>query len=610
MAQTIEHCFSEEKIVALLARKRVAASRKTRKEVFFQQASDSSAQKPKPPALIYELMPPRQNWPRPSKSNRDDPASSSTQAQARSLAQFAMRMFRDPSKHYRWIRNLRRFVNDIKTRGLNWSDGDLYGPLRIVVKPKKGRDFRGKSRVLTLYGLSDNILATCFAGYLREQIDPFLADEVLAFRAMAGGQLPNHHDAIRSIKLFREQQKEDTLIWVAECDIKGFFDAVAHRTVVDEVRNFCKTNKITLDNRASAFLRSFLAGYSYTNYAEPRARFYLQQLGLNAGQIQESIPQPVDALAEMGINSHGNHGIPQGSAMSCILANIVLSRADEAVKRQLAPRGKRRATGIYARYCDDIIILNTDIGECEAGLGVYLKVLRELKLPYHEPATISRYGIEFWKRKSKKPYRWGIHNSGSSPWLSFVGYQIHRDGRIRVRKDSIDKEIKKQKHAVRQVFKHLYARMTWTSPADVPNSIAYRSLHHLISFGVGNPSSKYFGPAHGGKSWARGFEEIKGNIENSGMRRLDQARNRIVQTQKQHLNYLVDKNLISPQLSRRRRSESEILFMGRPFAYAFQFTSDKLEAIFPTNLHRALSLRKFTHSVRKLMALPKAPPPQ
>ena len=43
----------------------------------------------------------------------------------------------------------------------------------------------------------------------------------------------------------------------------------------------------------------------------------------------------------------------------------------------------------------------------------------------------------FWDAKSKRPYRWGTGWGNSAQWIGFLGYEISRDGQIRLRKSSI-----------------------------------------------------------------------------------------------------------------------------------------------------------------------------
>lgn len=586
MPKTLDHYLSERRIVRLLSRKRVKAARITRRERFFQGASENPHSPREKPPYIYQLMPPRRHWPRSEKEARLTKSSDAASAQAFALSQYVLAMLAKPGATYDWLKELRKFIAEVQQRGRNWQDGDACAPVRVVVCPKKGRNFRDKCRTLTIYKLQDNVLASCFAAYLRDQIDAHLHDHALAFRSAKEGAVATHHDAIPLIQSYRGSFRHNQKLWVAECDIEGFFDAVAHQTVIDELSRFAENNAIVFDARFWAFLRSFLACYSYTNYTEPRARNYLASLGV----LEPKIPDPRGSLAKRGIVSAGNHGIPQGSAMSCILANIVLASADVVVESALTPQNSKAAGGLYLRFCDDIVIVHTSKDACGKALAAYTECLDQLKLPYYKPVPTGLYGKAFWSSKSKSPYLWGGDGDCSSPWLAFVGYQIRRDGRIRVRRDSIAKEVKKQRKALSQVFKHLYRKMQDRPITGVPKGITFRTLMHLISFSVGNPTSKHRNSEGAGISWVRGFRELKGKTDLAAIRRLDQARTSTVKRQKRHLRYLENEEKIF-FYSRNSKQKTKGLYPGRAYSYYAHFQTDRTRPLWGRMLSMLRSQR-------------------
>ena len=80
-------------------------------------------------------------------------------------------------------------------------------------------------------------------------------------------------------------------------------------------------------------------------------------------------------------------------------------------------------------------------------------MLAKLKLPFHEPLKKIEYNKEFWDKKSKYPYCWGPKYKGIVPWIGFLGYQIRYDNIIRVRRLSINKELKKQVKETNNIIK-------------------------------------------------------------------------------------------------------------------------------------------------------------
>lgn len=590
MPRTFESYFTYERIVTAIARKRIAASRKTRRDIFFRTASDSSATRKLPE--LYGLMPPRQHWPRPPKLQRDhgDPS----QAHIKSLARYASRVSLDPATRFQWAIELRGFVNAIRHRALNWADGEPYTSIRLKIKPKKGREFRERCRVLSVFSLEDSIISSCFAAYLRDTINPHLEAEALAFRAPIDGRLPVHHDAVPLIEEFRKRSKSSP-IWVAECDIKGFYDSIAHASVIAELNRLGQQHNIKFDTRFNAFVRSFLSCNSYTSHTLPLAKSILME---RFGVEKPNLHDPIVELAEIDVHSGGEHGIPQGSALSCVLANVILDRADKDVKSDL------NGAGLYIRYCDDIIILTTSAKLCNKALQTYLRVLRELKLPYHRPVNIPKYGRAFWKSKSKNPYEWRNGSGDASPWLGYVGYQIRRDGEIRARKDSIIKESVKHRTSISQIFKYLLPRLRKPNLASIPETMSFRTLVHLISFGVGSPSSKFSGPQPDSASWSQGFLALFNTLRDPAIRGLDASRNRALQAQTRHINYLENRQLISQQPSERLRRDIKTKFMGRPFSYAAQFTKFTTESDVLNRTKHILTLRAFRRDIQRILKSP------
>lgn len=473
---------------------------------------------------------------------------------------------------FEWLQNIRMFSQSIRDRGLAWESDWTYSPRLknpIKVTPKKKKNYSGKCRVLALYELSDTVIASCFAGYLRDKIDPHLNAHCFAFRSAQGAEPPTHHHAIAAIQAYRQRFDASQELWVSECDIEGFFDAVSHDVIRSEFLRIQHQFGLSLDKRLLGFVESFLTGYSYTSFAVPRAYELLAKKKV----LKPKIPDPVRSLEKLGLEGSSYHGIPQGSSLSCIIANIVLSSADDIVCGII---GK---DGFYARYCDDIIIIHPDKRICQDALDAYLKRLSELKLPFHKPEGVTKYGRAFWKGKSKSPYKWAEAKGPSSPWLAFVGYQINRAGTLRVRKSSIEKEISKQGDALRRIFTQLKNRLAGRKSIRVPGSIRHRTHLHLISFGVGIPHHQ-FNSVSNGPSWAKGFKELGLNGDTFGIRRLDQARVRTMRRLNRHIMHLTfhKKLRFSPA---RIAEKKEARFFGKPFSYFQQFTMRTSKA--PTN---------------------------
>lgn len=567
----LENYFSDKRIVRILCNRRIRSTRQRRKANFFNNVLAAGTYRHKAPDKIAAMLPPRRRWPRPGKSRRDNADSDLPAETATALCNYVLHCLRDETLVYPWLTRLREFTSRIRSRATTWNERSSLAPPLLKLQPSKKGDFTSKCRAISEYPLEDAILCSSFAAYLRDAIDIGLDPNCFAFRPSRGPgkSAPTFHDAIRKLRDFRATFAIERDLWVAECDIQGFYDAVSHDVVRAEVRAFFERHHICVDARLLFFLESSLASYSYNEYARPRA---VQEL-LAKGVRKPKLSDPLVLLLERGITPSQFHGIPQGSAFSCILANLVLSRADREVRQILESNWLSR-DGIYLRYCDDIVIVDPNHARCVKAIKQYESTLDELKLPYHPSKSLKRYGRTFWKHKSKSPYRWSCVGKSrkASPWLAFVGYQIHRDGTTRIRKSSIDNEVKKQREAVAETLRLLADRIRQFGVPHIHNSVSYRTMMHLIAIAVGHPASGKIAPATNGVGWATGFEALREDrIDPTGLRRLDRSRTAELQRQKRHLWRLQLRGRIKPVRPPHSPKKVEVQFAGPPFSYYWQY---------------------------------------
>jgi hypothetical protein len=153
----------------------------------------------------------------------------------------------------------------------------------------------------------------------------------------------------------------------------------------------------------------------------------------------------VDELKQMPVEIQRQRGVPQGGALSLLIANIVLNDVDQSIVSEEDP------DRLMIRYCDDMVLLHTDYDQCTRLMNEYTKSLTKHKLYYHEfePYYDRK---SFWKVKSHRPYLWGDGDLGNSNrYIGFLGYELSRDGRLRLRKSNMKKL---KEHFLRQVYIH------------------------------------------------------------------------------------------------------------------------------------------------------------
>ena len=213
--------------------------------------------------------------------------------------------------------------------------------------------------------------------------------------------------------------------------------------------------------------------------------------------------------------------IPQGGALSPILANIVMARADDAVLVAV------QRNAFYARYCDDMVIASVDEGICRRAMDAYLGALDALDLPPH-PVTEFAYGHEYFEAKSKGPFRWGWAKYGErnvAPWVSFLGNQVQCDGEVRVRRDTVAKHVLKLKKETGEMIDRLADEGVPLRAGTNPRNFYTAFMRRIVAKGVGYMKSGTI--PNDGLCWAAAFPNMTKNAACARqMRMLDRVRSR------------------------------------------------------------------------------------
>jgi hypothetical protein len=321
-----------------------------------------------------------------------------------------------------WQQHLQALQADIRARA-NGNKIPMLARPTLMIVPKEHD--RARQRLIARYALPESILCGLTFAYLQAQLDPVFTDTSLAFRIKGHEAEDPRTAALRQIIGVRDRH-ENSPLWCAEVDIQSFYDCVDPQVAWDSIQRVSVAAQQclgrTIDPRSLNIVRAYLDSYSFTESATAGAKRNWPDVDLrklHGGELPTRL------------------GIPQGGALSCLLVNCVLDLADERVKAAAAA-GKEL---IYLRYCDDVIIISTDREVTAQALRIYLQTLQELRLPAHPCFQPNGDDAAFWKAKSRDVYAWGIDRAaGEQPWIGFLGYQVRRDGLLRIRPGTIEKQ--------------------------------------------------------------------------------------------------------------------------------------------------------------------------
>ena len=408
----------------------------------------------------------------------------------------------------------------------------------------------------------------------KEILYPVFLDCSFAFRARKNGVVPTHHDSIIQILKYKKRKKK---LWVSECDIQKFYDTVQHRYLesvfFEEIKKI-EDQGIKVSSKAKIIFFHFLDSYSFNKDVLPKNEdpTYFKNRGVVTGEFGWVKDELTTMHNERYIEDF-KIGVPQGNAVSCFIANLILNKVDKSILNTYQDI-------LYVRYCDDMVLAHTNREVCKNALEIYKKGINDAFLLYHEPKIFKDYknsAKDFWdsKNKSKEPYFWGNKYNGENniPWLSFVGYQINYKGEIRVRKSSLDKEIRKQISETQRVLfalgmdKNRSLERVNEFSRKSQNQIIFSLQQRLISMSAGRITIYNYKDIEQGLCWTNGFNLLsKNKIAINQLKKLDTSREQQISYLKRKISYLDKEN--NDKDERPPYMLKQDLFFGKPFSYS------------------------------------------
>ena len=366
-----------------------------------------------------------------------------------------------------YMQRLDAFVQDIRS-SVEAGKYDFSGGMDVVAKFKED-DSNGNAiyRPLCQYtSLKTKIVIALASKYLTTVLDPFLHTEILAYRARrkyhGKEKVTDGADAIFRVREFLKPLQITAEVYVAECDIQKFFDIINHRTVLKCFDAMAQRAGIPDYGNIRGVLEAYLNSYSFAGNimsCNDNEQFWSKARRAHKGEIKgKCLFKWVDEQVLQEYYEEENYreermhlGVPQGGALSCIIANVVLDSVDRAAGLDVPHPDK-----LFVRYGDDILLMHRNRKECERLIESYAEQLRKHKLVSHKFNEIgqfksgSKLTAGYWDVKSKSTFRFGRGEGNAAEWIGFVGYEINRNGDIRMRQSTLDKrfgDINKRYHS-------------------------------------------------------------------------------------------------------------------------------------------------------------------
>ncbi|SDI84196.1 reverse transcriptase/maturase family protein [Chryseobacterium jejuense] len=538
--------FSEEEILTLICKIRAKiAKQRSKKHLIHLLSSDNRTnyhlnhkknqdKTDEDLDLLNSILPPRRKWKTLKKKRRyitNYQKIDSIKNNADSLFE-TIRYYKEKHPNELFIINLNKFVKDIQDSILNTNF--CFTSPKIIPLSKKDQS---KCRPIALYNLKDRIIISLTNKYLSEYFDEHFFPESHAFRPkrIYKGKkvVTSHHHAMDSILKYKSDYKGKKL-YVSECDISKFYDSVNHTIVKECFKKLISQSNLVIDSNAKRIFYKYLESYSFVHnvkiYNHKKYSDYWQQYKIDNGYFGWIDDDLKDLKYYKSVN-HNRVGVPQGGAISGLIANMVLHFADLELLK------KKDSKLHYVRFCDDMVIIHPNKKQCEDYYQVYNESLKKLKLVPHLPLNFNfnnkQILKEFWSEdtKSKSPYRWSGSFRNSTKWIGFVGYEVSFNNEIRVRKRSLKKEKLKQQNLI-----DLTLRSLKKGQRKSKDTIIESVCNRLVGMSVGRVNIKNYAYIENDFCWAKGFNRLsKNNHIARQLKNLDRCRNKQIARLKKEL---------------------------------------------------------------------------
>jgi len=513
---------------------------------------------------ICSLFPSRKKWRKLGEKNRykKEKKLNSLEKNIRSL-QITIKWYRKNEPDADFLKRLDSFVLSIQESIID-CNYCISKPETYPKKKDKDKKEQTVCRPISIFNLRDRIIICLVNKYFTDLFDGFFFDNSMAFRAVKKVDgIPKsitHHDAIKAILEYKHKNKNKKL-WVSECDMKKFYDTVNHSVIKIFFKRFINqiktTNSELYSVDAERLFYSYLDCYSFNKSVYPLNgnQEYFSKFNITNG-IFEWVENDLLEHHYKKLNN-AKIGVPQGGALSGLIANIVLHYSDSLMSK------RKDKNLLYLRYCDDMIIMHPNKRICQAATDCYQKSLLKLKLVPHIFKTIDTYDKSFWNNKSKKPYKWGDFNKREVPWIGFVGYEINFYGDIRIRKSSLKKEMSKQIDVIEKAWNAIKGDKKRAADKYIEESI----IHRLIGMSVGRVTMWNYQNGINDLCWINGFSELSRNPTVSvQLKKLDKNRNKYFRQFRKKIREVKLKETEQINL----KSNRQIIYLGKPFSYYYQ----------------------------------------
>lgn len=527
---------------------------------------------------LYRLFPPRREWVHISYEKRKN--LSQLDKNEQNLLFTVLRERDKVGEKNEWYLRLEARICKIVDAALNSETLFSKPRVSVIEKKRNNKELTIECRPICLFKtLDERIYASLYNKVFTHLLDPLFYENSLAFRVARKGEDMMHLRAVRKIKDFR--RAHEGIVWVAECDMKKFYDTLDHDVIkqrFSQLLHWQKQNGVInceemrrLREVIFCYVNCFSFYYDVFRYNSKPSHPIWKHIR-NGDKYTKKIKWIDGELAERQkagdwcyrTRQHDKFhlGVPQGGALSGVIANVMMHFTDMKLRKYW----EGNKDFLYIRFCDDMIMMGADKIQVEEAFGRYSECIKTSHLYMHPPVVFrERRMKDFWDGKTRPPYQWGNPSKDVMPWITFVGFDVNWEGDTRIRKSSLKKEIKKQ-FEKRVEVEHLLGKKGGRNPQWTQQYILNSVHKRMIGMSVGRVKIWDYQSFDNSYSWARAFTELTDNHwVRLQLRQLDRHRNFQMRRLRRFVKKL-DFSKVKPSNDRTERNKA-LWYFGKPFSY-------------------------------------------
>lgn len=219
---------------------------------------------------------------------------------------------------------------------------------------KLTKKIKKKVRKITLPSHHDALIYQYFGYDLSKRYEKYIKNTLLD-QVVTAYRLNKHISNVNVAKEVIDYVTAQNQCWVIKGDFKHFFDNLDHKILKKQLCDLLGSDY----NAAYAQMLKFMTNYRFITRDSIEKQ--LQRLGIKLAYRSNGDKAYINNLKEFGtlvkkgmltLSPKNSLGIPQGTAVSAVLANIYMISFDNWVAHQM-----QKYNGLYRRYSDDFIII-------------------------------------------------------------------------------------------------------------------------------------------------------------------------------------------------------------------------------------------------------------